>query len=117
MAIILTLALCACGEDSETSSNASSEASPKAEKSIVGKYMIYSMEDNGEVIDYSTIVMIELDDSYVEFREDKTFTMALSGEEPDNGTYDADKLEIYDDEGVGISFDSYIEAKGEVLNI
>ena len=50
--------------------------------------MIYSMEAEGMSINQSMLESLGLADSYIEFKADGTFVMALTDEEPVSGTYD-----------------------------
>ncbi len=53
------------------------------------KYMLYSMEVEGITLDQTAIAGAGMGDSYLALKADGTFVLALTGEEPVSGTYDA----------------------------
>ena len=81
MAILLTFALCACGGESESSddssTNTSTDSSDVAD-GLSGKFMLYSMTAEGTTMDYETLKMIGMDAAYLEIKSLLAPTMKLS---------------------------------------
>lgn len=68
-----------------------------------GKYMLYSMEAEGETIELSTLKLLSMDKTYIEFN-DGEFTMELSGEDAVKGEVDEKEEILIGPEGAEIKY-------------
>ncbi len=79
--------------ESEPEADLPNESQPDTDapadvSAIVGKYMIYHMSYNGMELDYDLIAAAGKQNSYLEIKEDGTFTIQLEGGDTYNGTVD-----------------------------
>ncbi len=80
---------------------------------IVGKYMIYSVTENGQTADYAQIIELGMDSICVVFNANGTFSMSAIEEDPVEGTYTdstmtangEERSYTFDGEKVVISFE------------
>lgn len=101
LVIIMMFSLTACGNKLE------------------GKYMLYSMEAEGETIGLETLKLFGLSDSYIEFEDDE-FKLSLAGESSEKGEVDTKNNELIGPDGDKVSYtledDKFIiEVDGEKM--
>ena len=81
MSILFVFSLSACGNDQNKS-----EDSSEVKVTVDGKYLLYSIEADGETVEYETLKFIGMDKAYLEINGDK-FTMDLGDEDRTEGTH------------------------------
>ena len=104
---VMAFSLFACGEeakDKDNSKDNSKEESKVEDKTLSGKFMLYSMSEEGETFDYATLKELGFTNSYIEFTKDGKYILSLFGEDPQGGTYDSEKKILNDEENSGATY-------------